>query len=471
MTDRVCLAYADREFTTTDLECLTNGMAEVLESRGVRAGDRVALMSSNRPEFVFALRGAWALGASVVLLSPAWKRAEVDHALAVTGAKHAVGDHPVLAEALPMLHLDEAVAPSDRTFPAPDPDTDALFVFSSGTTGLPKAARHTHRAFAVAITHWRAALGLGPDDRMQIMTPPSHILGLLNIATALDAGAWIRLHPRFDVDTMLAHIQSDRITVEMAVAPIALAFAAHPRLESYDLSSLRYVMWCATPVTKSVADEVTARVDIRWITAYGATEFPVISSNPLDDARLDTVGRPVPGVEMRIVSVDDGAVLGTGQDGEIQVRSASVMAGYLPEDATASAFADGWYRTGDIGNLDADGYLRITDRAKEMIKVRGFQVAPAEVESVLHGHSAVGDCAVFGVPDPADGEAIVAAVARTGAVEESELITLIGDRLASYKRPRRVAFVEEIPRLPSGKVLRRVLRESVLSACAKNREL
>jgi long-chain acyl-CoA synthetase len=470
VTDRVRLAYADRQYTMADLDAFSRGMAEVLEGRGVRSGDRIALMSSNRPEFVFALRAAWALGASVVLLSPAWKRAEVDHALAVTGAAHAVGDHPVLADALPMLHLDDPVAPSDRVFPSPDPDSDALFVFSSGTTGLPKAVRHTHRAFAVAIAHWRDALGLGPDDRMQIMTPPSHILGLLNIATALEVGAWLRLHSRFDIDAMLSHIESDRITVEMTVAPIALALAAHPRLESFDLSSLRYLMWCATPVTQSVAEAVAARVGVRWVTAYGASEFPVISCNPVDDARLDTVGRPVPGVEMRIVSLDEGGVLATGQDGEIQVRSTSVMVGYLPDDATAAAFDDGWYRTGDVGNLDADGYLRITDRAKEMIKVRGFQVAPAEVESVLHGHAAVADCAVFGVPDPADGEAIIAAVMRSGDVDEPELVTLVGDRLASYKRPRRVVFVEEIPRLPSGKVLRRVLRESVMSACAENGE-
>ena len=135
------------------------------------------------------------------------------------------------------------------------------------------------------------------------------------------------------------------------------------------------------------------------------------------------------------------------------------MAGYLPAESTVEAFVDGWYRTGDVGHLDADGWLRITDRSKEMIKVRGFPVAPAEVETVLYGHPAVVDCAVFGVPDPADGEAVIAAVTVTGPVDPAELIALVGERLASYKRPRRVEFVTEIPRLPSGKVLRRVLRE------------
>jgi long-chain acyl-CoA synthetase len=459
VTDPVLLAFGDRQYTRSEIDALTSGIATTLEQRGLRAGERVALMSSNRPEFVVAVRAVWGLGAAVVLLSSSWKRAEVEHALALTKPTHAVGDNQVLADLMPMLHLDEPVAPGVREFGEPDPASDALFVFSSGTTGMPKAVRHTHGAFAAAIAHWQAALGMSSADRMQILTPPSHILGLLNIATAFDVGAWVRLHPRFDVDAMLRHIESDRITIEMAVAPIALALAAHPRLESFDLSSLRYVMWCATPVTKSVADEVTRRVGVSWVTAYGASELPVIACNSLEDAQLDTVGRAVPGVEIRIVALHTGQPVGPGEDGEIQVLSPSVMAGYLPDDATASAFSDGWYRTGDVGHLDADGWLRITDRAKEMIKVRGFQVAPAEIEAVLHGHPAVADCAVFGVPDPADGEAIVAAVTRSGAVEADELIALVTDRLASYKRPSRVLFVPEIPRLPSGKVLRRVLKE------------
>lgn len=284
-------------------------------------------------------------------------------------------------------------------------------------------------------------------DRMQIVTPPSHILGLLNILTVLDAGAWMRLHRRFDIDAMLRHIAQDRITIEMAVAPIALAIASHPNLDTYDLSSLRYIMWCATPVTRSVADEVTARTGVGWVSAYGTSEVPVIACCPLDDARLDTVGRPIPGVGVRIAP-----------SGEIQVRSESAMAGYLPATETAAAVRDGWYRTGDIGTLE-DGWLRITDRLKEMVKVRGFQVAPAEVEAVLHGHRAVRDCAVFGVPDDQDGEAVVAAVATAEPVTADELIELVADRLASYKRPRDIVFVQDIPRLPSGKALRRILKE------------
>jgi acyl-CoA synthetase (AMP-forming)/AMP-acid ligase II len=455
----MALAFDQREYSLPQLDALANGMATVLEHRGVRPNDRVAVMSSNRPEFVVALWAIWRLGAAAVLLSPAWKRAEVEHALALTAPTHAVGDHPVLAGVMPMLHLDEPVTPGQRTFEAPNPDSDALLVFSSGTTGMPKAVRHTHASFGVAVRHWRDALQLSSADRIQIMTPPSHILGLLNIVMALDSGAWIRLHPRFDIDLMLRHIASDRITIEMAVAPIALALAAHPDLESYNLSSLRYIMWCATPVTQSVAETVTRRTGVKWVTAYGASELPVIACNDIEDARLDTVGRPVPGTRARIVSLDTGEPLSSGAVGEIEVRSDSVMAGYLPDEATAQAFSDGWYRTGDVGYLDVDGWLRITDRAKEMIKVRGFQVAPAEIEAVLHGHPAIEDCAVFGVPDAVSGEAVVAAVKACTPVEAEELVTLVSDRLASYKRLSRVVFVDEIPRLPSGKVLRRVLKE------------
>ena len=464
VVDRAVLAFDDREYLRSELDALTAGMAATLTARGVTRGQRVAMMSSNRPEFVVALRAIWRLGAAVVLISPAWKPDEVRHALALTSPGHAVGDHPVLAESMPMLHLDDPIVPADTVVevPAPDADDDAVFMFSSGTTGMPKAVRHTFGAFAAAVGHWRDALGLTDSDRMQIVTPPSHILGLLNIATVLDTGGWLRLHRRFDVDSLLAHIESDRITVEMAVAPIALAMASHPGLERYDLSSLRYIMWCATPVTESVAREVTRRTGATWVTAYGASELPVLACNQLTGARLDTVGRSVPGVELRTVSLETGDPLPAGEVGEIVAQSNSVMAGYLPEADTAGAFLDGWYRTGDVGYIDADGWVHITDRAKEMVKVCGFQVAPAEIEAVLHGHPAVKDCAVFGVPDAADGEAVVAAVELAAAhapVGEDELIALVGDRLASYKRPRRIVFVPEIPRLPSGKVLRRVLKE------------
>jgi long-chain acyl-CoA synthetase len=337
-------------------------------------------------------------------------------------------------------------------------------VFSSGTTGLPKAVRHTHASIGHATAHWCRALGLGSDDRFQVATPPSHILGLLNLLAAAEAGATVRLHARFDLDEVLRRIEGERMTLEMAVAPIALALANHPHLEDHDLSSLRYIMWGATPVTESVADTVTERTGVRWLPAYGASELPVLAANPVDEPdawRLDSAGLPPPGVELRVVDLERGEALPPGEVGELHARSPSVMAGYLPEEADAEAFVDGWYRTGDIGWLEPEGWVHLTDRSKEMIKVKGFQVAPAELEAVLHGHPAVLDCAVVGVPDDEAGEVPVAAVQLDPEhpVSVEELQALVADTLAGYKQLREVVVVDEIPRLPSGKVLRRVLRE------------
>jgi long-chain acyl-CoA synthetase len=460
VNEPAALVFEERQYSLPELDTLASGLATALARRGVTAGQRIAVMASNRPEFVALLRAIWRLGAAAVLLSPAWKRDEVDHALALTHPAHAAGDHPVLDALMPMLHLDEPIGAAESSPGPAAADGDAVLVFSSGTTGLPKAVRHTHASLGAAVGHWRDALELTERDRIQVATPPSHILGLLNIVTALRTGARVRLHRRFDIDRMLHHIENDRITVEMAVAPIALALASHPALESYDLSSLRYIMWGATPVSAGIAETVTRRTGIGWVPAYGTTELPVIACNPLDSARLDTVGRAIPGVELRIVSLETGEPVRPGEIGEVQARSNSLMAGYLPAEATEEVCRAGWYRTGDVGWVDGNGWLRITDRLKEMIKVRGFQVAPAEIEAVLHGHPAVKDCAVFGVPDGVNGEAVVAAVATHTPVDAAELVARVDARLASYKRLSRVMFVPDIPRLPSGKVLRRVLKES-----------
>ncbi len=479
--ERLALSFEDERFTFRELDGLSNAMAHLLAARGVAAGQRVALMCSNRPEFCFALFGVLKLGASVVMISPAWKEAEIAHAASLTTPSVAVcdGDTAIrlrgIMDPASVVHLDDddvfatlLAGSAQRPVIEQDWDrTESVLVFSSGTTGLPKAVRHTHATMGAATLHWASALGLTTDDRFQVATPPFHILGLLNLFAAVASGSSVRLHRRFDLEALLRHIENDRITLEMAVAPIALAMANHPDLESYDLSSLRYIMWGATPVTASVAETVTARSGVRFLPAYGASELPVITSNPVhrpDAWRLDSAGLPVHDVRIRIVDLETGAVLESGGVGEIQVSSPSTMVGYLPEAANADAFADGgWYRTGDVGWLEPEGWLHITDRVKEMIKVKGFQVAPAEVEAVLHSHPAVIDCAVFGVPDEQAGESVWAAVqlAPSVTVPDGELEALVADSLASYKRISRLIVVDTIPRLPSGKVLRRVLRDEL----------
>ena len=279
--------------------------------------------------------------------------------------------------------------------------TDAVLVFSSGTTGLPKAVRHTHRSIGHATADWCAVLGLGHTDRFQVTTPPSHILGLLNLLAATSAGATVRLHKRFDLDEVLRYIASERMTLEMAVAPIALAMANHPRLEEYDLSSLRYIMWGATPVSESVAEVVTERTGVRWLPGYGASEVPVIAVNPVERPdlwRLDSAGLPPRGSSCGSRTLTRG-----GRDGSGHRRDPGpqpVGDGRLP----ARRGHGGRVRRrlvphGDVGWLEPEGWVHLTDRSKEMIKVNGFQVAPAELEAVLHGHPGVLDCAVFGIAD------------------------------------------------------------------------
>jgi acyl-CoA synthetase (AMP-forming)/AMP-acid ligase II len=479
--DRPAVLWGDEALGFRELDDRARSAARHLAGLGVGTGDRVAVMLTNRPEFSVVVNAISQLGAAAVLLSSAWKAAEVGHALAITGAHHAVADTPgadvlreVLGDAGAVVDLDDAptlaaVLGGDRSpLRAPDrvDSDDALLVFSSGTTGMPKAVRHTHASLGAGTRHWVAGLGLGEGDRFQIATPPSHILGLLNLLAAFEAGATVRLHARFDLEAILERIGEDGITLEMAVAPIALAMANHPSIEQYDLSSLRYIMWCATPVTESVALRVTDRTGIGFMQAYGASELPVIACNPPHDPaqwRLDSPGVPPGEVELRVVDLDTGEVLPAGPDhiGEIQGRGPSVMAGYLPDDANADAFQDGWYRTGDVGWLEPDGWVHLTDRSKEMIKVNGFQVAPAEIEAVLHGHPAVLDCAVFGLADERAGEVPVAAVQLDPAVAvaDGELEALVASSLATYKHLRHLLVVDAIPRLPSGKVLRRTLRD------------
>ncbi len=477
--DRDALRADEESWSFGALDGVSNAFARHLADQGVAAGERVAVMMSNRVEFVVAVNAISKLGAAAVLLSPAWKAAEVDHAVGLTAPRHAVADGEgisLLADRLgsgAVTDLDDralvdAVFTNNSERPSETPsaeqDDDVILVFSSGTTGMPKAVRHTHRSLGHATAHWVTALGLGPDDRFQVATPPSHILGLLNLLAATEAGATVRLHRRFDLDEVLARIESERMTLEMAVAPIALALANHPHLEKHDLSSLRYIMWGATPVTESVAETVTKRTGVRWLPAYGASELPVLAANPVEDPsawRLDSAGLPPSEVELRVADLDTGKVLDPGEIGEIQARSPSVMAGYLPDAANDEAFVDGWYRTGDVGWLEPEGWVHLTDRSKEMIKVSGFQVAPAEVEAVLHGHPAVVDCAVFGLADERAGEVPVAAVQLDPdrPVTDGELEQLVADKLATYKRVHHVVVVDTIPRLPSGKVLRRTLRD------------
>ncbi len=488
--ETVALLYDDERFTFRELDGLANSFARALRERSIGVGDRVLLYLSNRPEWIIAAFAIQKAGASAVLVSSALKLAEVRHAVSLTEPRVAITSADGAAVAIEaglsdgLIVVDGPEAGSDgggralgadfwqliRSHPGQrlelelDPTScEAALCLSSGTTGLPKAVRHNHHSLLVGALQWKMALGLGPEDRLQTFTPLSHILGIANVAAGLASGSAHRLFARFDLDEMLRSIEQDRITLGIAVAPVAIAMANHPELESFDLSSLRYFNWCATPVTVSVAERFTRRTGVRWLTAYGATEAPVLTANPVEQPghwRLDTPGIPAPDVEMRIVDLESHEPVAPGESGEVIVRGPNVMLGYLPEEANVDAFLPGgWYRTGDVGWMEDEGWLHLTDRVKEMIKVSGFQVAPAEIEGLLLAHEAVADCAVYGVPDEVKGQLPHAAVVKAdGArVADEELITWAGDQLASYKRLRAIEFVTEIPRTASGKTLRRVL--------------
>ena len=351
-----------------------------------------------------------------------------------------------------------------------------MLVFSSGTTGLPKAVRHTHRSIGCATAHWCTSLGLGPDDRFQVATPPSHILGLLNLLAAASAGATVRLHRRFDLDEVLRRIESRADDARDGGGPDRPGHGQPSATRGVRpvLAALHHVG--GDSGERDRRPHGHRAHGVRWLPAYGASEVPVIAVNPVGDPaawRLDSAGLPPDGVELRVADLDTGAVLAAGEIGEIQVLSPSVMAGYLPDEATADAFADGWYRTGDVGWLEPEGWVHLTDRSKEMIKVNGFQVAPAEIEAVLHGHPAVRRLRRLRLARRAGrrGAGGRGALDPGRPVTDGELAAA-GGRFAGHLQAAAARRRSSTPSrgCPSGKVLRRTLRDEWTPASPHRRE-
>jgi acyl-CoA synthetase (AMP-forming)/AMP-acid ligase II len=356
--------------------------------------------------------------------------------------------------------------------PSIDPAADTVSLpYSSGTTGMPKGVRLTHRNLVANVHQLEPILELDPDDVVMGVLPFFHIYGqTVVMAAGLRAGAAIITMPRFDLEQYLTLIQEYRATRLFVAPPLVVAFAKHPLVDRYDLSSLRHVMSGAAPLDAELSGEASGRIGCRIVQGYGMTEAsPVITCvSAFGEDRPGTVGPLVGSTEGRIVDPETGLDVESGEPGELWARGPQVMPGYLGNDeATSATIVDGgWLRTGDIATADADGWITIADRLKELIKVKGYQVAPAELEALLLTHTAIADACVIPIPDGEAGERPKAFVVLRGDAEPAEIIAWMGERCAPHKRLVAVEIVDEVPKSASGKILRRLLVERERSQTA-----
>ena len=477
-----------RSLTYRQLADGVERVAAGLAARGLGRGDVLALFSPNLPEYALAVYGAMAAGGAVTTANPLLTPDELAGQLVDAGASVLVTVPPFLKTARVAAHragIGEVVvfgeadgATPFRTLvahdhPAPgaavDPVRDlAALPYSSGTTGLPKGVELTHANLIANARQEQAVLGFRPDDVIVGVAPFFHAIGLnLILPCSLRAGATVVTMPRFDLAGFLEIIQEHRATATVVVPPIVLALAGHPLVDSYDLSSLRFLGCGGAPLGADVEQRCADRLGCLVAQGFGMTEgSATFTITPLDAPRRGSVGRLLPGTEARIVDPERGTDLGPGRTGELWLRGPQVMRGYRhnPEATAATVDRDGWLHTGDLCYADADGYLFVVDRLKELIKYKGYQVAPAELEHLLCAHPAVADAAVVPRPDPEAGELPVAHVALRGETTAEELQTWVAERVAPYKRLRAVRLVDQVPRSPSGKLLRRVLVEAERAA-------
>ncbi|MFC3573051.1 4-coumarate--CoA ligase family protein [Streptomyces yaanensis] len=477
--------------TYEQLDRFHRRLAAAFADAGVRKGDVLALHSPNTIAFPTAFYAATRAGASVTTVHPLATAEEFAKQLRDSAARWIVTVSPLLETARTAAEKAGGVreifvcdtASGHRSLVdmlatgAPEPQVDidpaediAALPYSSGTTGIPKGVMLTHRQIATNLAQIRPLMGTGPGERILAVLPFFHIYGMTALMNApLRQGATVVVLPRFDLDTFLEAIQTHRITGLYVAPPLVLALAKHPAVAQYDLSSLKYIISAAAPLDARLAVACAERLGLPPIgQGYGMTELsPCTHVVPLDalDAPPGTVGKLVPGTEMRILSLDDPDMdLGVGETGEIAIRGPQVMKGYLgrPEATDAMIDSDGWLHTGDIGHVDADGWLFVVDRVKELIKYKGFQVAPAELEALLLTHPKIADAAVIGVYNDDNNEIPHAFVVRqpdADDLSEGEVMMYVAERVAPYKRVRNVTFIDRVPRAVSGKILRRQLRE------------
>jgi long-chain acyl-CoA synthetase len=487
--DKVALIDGDRSITYADLAQDVRRAAAAFAEAGVRKGDRVALLLGNVPGFVIALHGALATGAVVAPLNDMLTPEEIAYILADAGATALVAQRelaPVglsVRDRVPSLgpvfvtdggRVPRGTASFDRALagagnaPVADISQDdlALLAYTAGTTASPKAAMLTHGNLLANLDQVAQVplLREVESDVVLLALPLFHIYGLnAALGLTLREGATAVLMDRFDPADSLEAVRRHGVTVLPGAPPMFSAWLRAAGSTDVDLSSVRLAVSGAAALPGDVLEAFRERFGITIWEGYGLTETaPVVTTNAMGErAKPGSIGRPLPGVEVRIVDEEDDEAP-EGDPGEIEVRGPNVFRGYWKrEEESKQAFRDGWFRTGDVAYRDDDGYLFIVDRSKDLVIVSGFNVYPREVEEAVMSHPKVADCAVVGVPDERTGEAVRALVVpRPGEeVTEEDVLEHCRSRLARFKLPRHIAFVDSLPRHASGKVLRRQLRE------------
>ncbi len=469
-----------RKVSYAQLSQQIRALAGGLAARGIGPGTTWALMAPNLPEYAVVFHGLAYAGASVTTLNPTYGAEELAYQLRDSGATALVTIGlflEVAKAAAAQAGIDTliVIGPGDATpiaeyFGEPmqrqvevDLDTHVVVLpYSSGTTGFPKGVMLTHRNLVANLEQLGGHLELDNSEVCYAVLPFFHIYGMQVLMNfTLSRGVKVVCVPRFDLKEMLELVQSEKITRLYLVPPIVLALAKHPLIDAYDLSSVKQIFSGAAPLSGELAEAAGSRIGCSVAQGYGMTELsPVTHVVPEDDYRAASVGTLVAGTEARLVDPD------TGKDaearGELWIRGPQVMKGYLnnPEATAATIDAEGWLHTGDIAEIDADGHTFIVDRLKELIKVKGFQVPPAELEALLINHAEVADVAVIGVPDAESGEAVKAFIVRApGSSVSAELLdSYVQEHVATYKRVSHFEFIDAIPKSASGKILRRELR-------------
>lgn len=474
-----------RTYTYAQLAGAIKAFAGGLTARGLGLGDTIALMSPNIPEFAIVFHGAAVAGVTVSTINPTYTAEEVAFQLrdsrasmlitialfaetaTAAAAEAGVSDIFIIGEPPEgMASFTELLGtPIDQVSINVDEQVVVL-PYSSGTTGFPKGVMLTHRNLVANLVQCEDALAVEDGEVVLAVLPFFHIYGMQVLMNFfLSKGSTIVTVPRFDLEQSLGLIQEHKITRLFAVPPIVLALAKHPLVDNYDLSSLKQVFSGAAPLGAELAQEAADRINCEVVQGYGMTEMsPVSHVTRIGGFKPGTCGVTVANTECRIVDVENGDDQEVGGVGELWVRGPQVMSGYLnnPEATAETIDDDGWLHTGDVGFIDEDGHLTIVDRVKELIKYKGFQVAPAELEALLLTHPAIADAAVIGVPDDEAGERPRAFVVLRPDQEltAEEITTFTGEHVATYKVIHDVVFAEEIPKSASGKILRRMLRDS-----------